>query len=179
MALVVSERERAQKEAEDKARKDKAEKDAKDAKEKAEKDDKDAKNGKKADKDAKEGEPKPSVPEEAWNATKNPEDPEWKEIPNVEFKGKLEFAADKVKSTGIAQTNFELKCKQLFAEELENALNDGSMAVVNPHAGLGGAPAVELTEAEQEMLDKAEKASEENAKEKEKADKAREKALAG
>jgi len=164
MALVVSERERAQKEAEDKARKDKEAK---------------AENGKK-DKDAKEeDEQKLPVPEEAWNATKLPEDPEWKDIPNVEFKGKLEFAADKVKSTGIAQTNFELKCKQLFAEEAEDALNDGSMAVVNPNQALGGSPVVELSEQEEELLEKAEKASEEQAKEKEKADKAREKALAG
>lgn len=52
----------------------------------------------------------------AWNATKEDNDPDWASIPNSEFKGKLEFAAERVKETGTAKTNFEIAVKE-FAEE--------------------------------------------------------------
>lgn len=53
----------------------------------------------------------------AWNATKEDNDPDWASIPNSEFKGKLEFAAERVKETGTAQTNFEIAVKEFVTED--------------------------------------------------------------
>lgn len=65
----------------------------------------------------------------AWNATKDENDPDWGSIPNSEFKGKLEFAAERVKETGTAKTNFEIAVKELAAEDAKG--ETAPMAVVN------------------------------------------------
>lgn len=52
----------------------------------------------------------------AWNQVKGPGDAEYDLIPN-EFKGKLDFAAERVKATGVAETNFEKAVKDILDEE--------------------------------------------------------------
>jgi hypothetical protein len=93
-----------------------------------------AEDKKKADKDEKEA----SVAGRAWNATKEDGDPDWATMPNKELKGKLEFAVDRVRATGIAQTNFEIKAKELLAEDQKAAKDEGPMAVSAPQTALGG-----------------------------------------
>lgn len=53
----------------------------------------------------------------AWNQVKGPGDAEYDLIPNIEFKGKLDFAAERVKATGVAETNFEKAVKDILDEE--------------------------------------------------------------
>ena len=55
-----------------------------------------------------------AVAEKAWNAVKEEGDPYWGAIPNAELKSKLVFACQRVWVTGIALTNFEIKCKALI-----------------------------------------------------------------
>lgn len=50
----------------------------------------------------------------AWNQVKGPGDAEYDLIPNIEFKGKLDFAAERVKATGVAETNFEKAVKDIL-----------------------------------------------------------------
>ncbi len=57
----------------------------------------------------------------AWNATKEETDPDWASIPNAEYKGKLEHQAERVKETGTARTNFEVKVKEFAAKKAEEA----------------------------------------------------------
>lgn len=74
--------------------------------------------------------PQGSVESRAWNATKSKDDPDWDHIANLEFKGKLQFAADRVKATGTAQTNFEHKVLELHVKEAkEEEKVAGPMAV--------------------------------------------------
>lgn len=78
----------------------------------------------------------------AWNDTKDPLDPEFDLIPNIEFRENLKFRADKVASTGIANTNFEVKYKELIANEPDE---EAPMAVVQDPAGLGANATAETT----------------------------------
>jgi hypothetical protein len=80
-----------------------------------------------------------SLAARAWDATKEEGDPDFDNMPNLEQKGKLEFAAERVKATGIAQTNFEHKVKELAEQEAEENKGEGPMAVVSPDSRLGGA----------------------------------------
>jgi hypothetical protein len=79
------------------------------------------------------------VAAQAWHNTKDAQDPEFEAIPNLEFKGKLQYAADKVRETGIAQTNFEKEVARLHAEGSDD---DAPMAVVDPQPGLDAAGVV-------------------------------------
>ena len=78
-----------------------------------------------------------SIAAQAWNATKDPTDPEFGASPEPEFWGKLEFAAQKVIETGTANTNFELKVKELHGKSkaTEKAIG-GPMAVVEEPAAI-------------------------------------------
>jgi hypothetical protein len=79
-----------------------------------------------------------SIAAQAWNATKEDGDPHYDLIPNAEFKGKLEHAIDRVRATGIAQTNFEIEAKKLIEAENEENKGEGPMAVAAPAPALGG-----------------------------------------
>lgn len=90
-----------------------------------------------------------SLAARAWNATKAEGDPEFDVMPNVELKAKLEHAAERVKATGIAQTNFEIEVKKLAATELEENKSEGPMAVVAPNVATDSAPNAVASEAAQ------------------------------
>ena len=78
----------------------------------------------------------------AWHETKDEADPEFDLIPNLEFRENLNFRAAKVKETGIANTNFEMKYAELIANEPKD---DAPMAVVQDPAGLGANATAETT----------------------------------
>lgn len=77
-----------------------------------------------------------SIAQQAWDETRNPTDPAFNAISEIEFKGKLEFMASKVQETGIATTNFEKKVAEILAnQELESS----PMAVVEAPVNLDAA----------------------------------------
>lgn len=72
-----------------------------------------------------------SIEAQAWDATKLDTDPEWAAMPNREFRDKLQFAADRVKATGTASTNFEREVLSLYNQQFTvkaAAAGDGSLA---------------------------------------------------
>jgi hypothetical protein len=89
-----------------------------------------------------------SIEAQAWNATKLDNDPEWDQIPNLAFKEDLRFAVSRVRATGTAQTNFEVKAKELIQAELEAKKDEGPMAVSAPNSALSfGAAAGAMAQA--------------------------------
>lgn len=77
-----------------------------------------------------------SLAAEAWDATKLEGDPEWDLITEVEFKQKLQFAADKAAETGIAQTNFEQEALRIHQKRLAEKKTEGPLAVSKPAPNL-------------------------------------------
>jgi len=89
-----------------------------------------------------------SIAAEAWSNTKFVTDPEFDDIPNFDFKSKLQFAADKVISSGTALTNFEKEVAKIHAETDIKVADPGSpeyggpmavteIAITNPGVGPG------------------------------------------
>lgn len=102
---------------------------------------------------------KKSLAERAWNSTKSEGDPDWDSIPNIEFKGKLQFAADKVVETGIANTNFEKAVAKFAAKEDKD---DAAMAVVEDKPGVdlkAAAEGLEETKSESDTVEELKKES--------------------
>jgi hypothetical protein len=100
-----------------------------------------------------------SIAARAWNATKEDGDPHYDLIPNAEFKAKREHDVDRVRATGIAQTNFEIEAKKLIEAENEENKGEGPMAVAAPAPALGGtapmsAPVTEAPEGNQKTSPK-------------------------
>lgn len=83
---------------------------------------------------------KGDVVAEAWDHTKSEADPPFDAIREVAFKENLAFRAEKVKTTGIATTNFEKEVAKLLAEEPGD---DSPMAVVEPPVGVNYEAAAE------------------------------------
>src|SRR5262245_6397314 len=76
---------------------------------------------------------------DAWNATKDVNDPDWANIPNLEFKEKLRFEGDRVKATCTTQTNFEKEVLRLHGASLKDAKDEGATAIVDPNDGVNAA----------------------------------------
>jgi len=96
------------------------------------------------------------VAAKAWNETKLEQDPEWSLIRNEGFKEKLRFAADRVIATGTAQTNFEVKVKEINQAELEAKKDEGALAVSEPEAGLDASGAMSKSEVKEKAPSKKE-----------------------
>lgn len=109
-------------------------------------------------KEAKKLELQGSAAARAWNATKADGDPEWDNMPNTEFKGKLEHAAERVKATGIAQTNFEVEVKKQLEVDAKVNKAEGAMAVVNPNPATDTAAPMGIAPEQNEQLTTKEKA---------------------
>lgn len=68
----------------------------------------------------------------AWNQVKGPGDAEYDLIPNIEFKGKLDFAAERVKATGVAETNFEKAVKDILDKQDPAPMANEEAKVIEP-----------------------------------------------
>ncbi len=75
-----------------------------------------------------------SIAAQAWNATKDDGDPEYRGSAELEFWNEIDFRAQKVQETGTAITNFEKEVQKLDAEDKQKqAAIGGPMAVHSGH----------------------------------------------